>query len=130
MLRRAFLDTQVAFWLVTGNKRLSASTLKAINASRETVVSAISLAELEQKALLGKLAAPIGLAQRFLDQGIIIESFGFEASEQLRRFPQLAKHDPFDRTILVQAASQFGTLFFTADSVLAELGLDWIVDCR
>ena len=130
MLRRAFLDTQVAFWLVTGNKRLTAATLKAINASRETVVSAISLAELEQKALLGKLAAPIGLAQRFLDQGIIIESFGFEASEQLRRFPQLAKHDPFDRMILAQAASQFGTLLFTADSVLAELGLDWIVDSR
>ncbi len=130
MLRRAFLDTQVAFWLVTGNKRLNAKTIKAINASRETVISAISLAELEQKALLGKLPAPIGLAQRFIDQGIILEPFGIEASEQLRRFPQLARHDPFDRMILAQAASQFGTLFFTADSVLAELGLDWVVDCR
>jgi PIN domain nuclease of toxin-antitoxin system len=130
MLRRAFLDTQVAFWLVSGNNRLSASTLKAINTSRETVVSAISLAELEQKAMVGKLAAPIGMAQRFLDQGIVIEAFGFEASEQLRRFPQLAKHDPFGRMLLAQAASQFGTIFFTADTVLAELGLDWIVDCR
>jgi PIN domain nuclease of toxin-antitoxin system len=130
MLRRAFLDTQVAFWMVTGNKRLTPKTIKAINASRETVVSAISLAELEQKAMLGKLAAPIGLAQRFLDQGITVEAFGLEASEQLRRFPQLAKHDPFDRMIMAQAASQFGTLFFTADSVLAQLGLDWVVDCR
>ena len=130
MLRRAILDTQVAFWLVSGNKHLSAATLKAINASRETVVSAISLAELEQKALLGKLAAPVGLAQRYLEQGIVIESFGFEASEQLRRFPQLAKHDPFDRMILAQAPLQFGTVFFTADSVLADLGLDWVVDCR
>jgi len=130
MLRRAFLDTQVAFWLATGSKFLSASTLSSINASRQTAVSAISLAELEQKALLGKLAAPIGMAQRFLDQGIVIEAFGFEASEQLRRFPQLAKHDPFDRLILAQAAAQFGTIFFTADSVIAEMGLDWVVDCR
>ncbi len=130
MLRRAFLDTQVAFWMATGNKRLTPKIIKAINSCRETVISAISLAELEQKAMLGKLAAPIGLAQRFMDQGIILEPFGIEASEQLRRFAQLAKHDPLDRMIMAQAASQFGTLFFTADSVLAELGLDWIVDCR
>jgi PIN domain nuclease of toxin-antitoxin system len=128
--RRAFLDTQIALWLAVADKRLTADAIRAINASAQTVVSAISLAELEVKAMTGKLALPAGLSQRFKDQGIVVEAFDDNAAEQLRRFPTLAKHDPFDRMLLAQAASKISTTFFTADSVIAELQFDWVVDCR
>ena len=130
MAGRAFLDTQVALWLASGDKRLSADVVRAINRSTQTVVSAISVAELEVKAMTGKLPAPEGLAQRFREQGVLVEAFDDHAAEQLRRFVTLAKHDPFDRMLLAQASSRIGTIFYTADSVIAEIGLDWVVDCR
>jgi len=130
MAGRAFLDTQVALWLASGDKRLSSQAVKAINSSSQTIVSAISIAELEAKAMTGKLPVPQGLAQIFRDQGISVESFDDRAAEQLRRFASLAKHDPFDRMLLAQASSRVATSFYTADSVIAELGFDWVVDCR
>jgi PIN domain nuclease of toxin-antitoxin system len=127
--RRAFIDTQVAFWLAKGDSRLSALALKRINASGETVMSALSIAELEIKAGIGKLAVPLDLASLFKNQGIKIEPFDELAAGSLARFPSLVRHDPFDRMILAQAASRSDTVFYTADRVLVELGLDWIVDC-
>ena len=47
MSRRAFIDTQVAFWLAKGDSRLNALALKRINSSGETAMSALSIAELE-----------------------------------------------------------------------------------
>ena len=129
MSRRAFIDTQVAFWLAKGDSRLNALTLKRINSSGETAMSALSIAELEIKAGIGKLALPRDLASLFKEQGIKIEPFDELAASSLARFPSLVRHDPFDRMILAQAASRSDTVFFTADRVLAELGLDWIVDC-
>ncbi len=129
MSRRAFIDTQVAFWLARGDSRLSALALKRINSSGETAMSALSIAELEIKAGIGKLALPRDLATLFKEQGIELEAFDELAASSLARFPSLVRHDPFDRMILAQASSRPDTTFFTADRVLAELGLDWVVDC-
>ena len=129
MSRRAFIDTQIAFWLAKGDSRLSALALKRINSSAETAMSSLSIAELEIKAGIGKLALPRDLATLFKLQGIKIEAFDEQAASSLARFPSLVRHDPFDRMILAQASSMPDTTFFTADRVLAEMGLDWVVDC-
>ena len=129
MARRAFLDTHVAMWIATGDARLSRQALKDINSHGETVISAISLAELEIKAGIGKLALPPNTGEVFESFGIKVEAFGLEASQHLARFPSLARHDPFDRLILAQASARLGTTFFTADETIANLNLDWIRSC-
>ena len=129
MARRAFLDTHVAVWLARGDARLSKQILKDINSHGETVISAISLAELEIKAGIGKIAMPPNLGEVFETFGIKVEPFGLEATQQLARFPSLARHNPFDRLILAQASARLGTTFFTADEAIADLGLDWVRGC-
>jgi PIN domain nuclease of toxin-antitoxin system len=129
MARRAFLDTHVAVWIAKGDARLSRQILKDINSHGETVISAISLAELEIKAGIGKIAMPPNLGEVFESFGIKVEPFGLEASQQLARFPSLARHDPFDRLILAQASARLGTTFFTADATMANLEFDWIRSC-
>jgi PIN domain nuclease of toxin-antitoxin system len=119
----------VALWLAKGDSRLSSGTLKWLNSSSETVMSALSIAELEIKAGIGKLALPKDFAELFLNQGIKIEAFGQESAASLSRFPSLVRHDPFDRMILAQAGAKSSTTFFTADRALVSLGLDWVVDC-
>ena len=129
MARRAFLDTHVAVWLARGDARLSKQILKDINSHGETVISAISLVELEIKAGIGKIAMPPNLGEVFESFGIKVEPFGLEATQQLARFPSLARHDPFDRLILAQASARLGTTFFTADEAIADLGLGWVRGC-
>ncbi len=129
MSRRAFIDTQVALWLAKGDARVSSGTLKWLNSNSETVMSALSIAELEIKAGIGKLALPKDFADVFLNQGIKIEAFDQESAASLSRFPSLVRHDPFDRMILAQASAKSNTTFFTADRALVALGLDWVVDC-
>ena len=98
MARRAFIDTQVALWLAKGDSRLSSGTLKWLNSSSETVMSALSIAELEIKAGIGKLALP--------------KAGGFGSATARR---------------LAQAGAKSDTVFFTADRALVALGLDWVV---
>ena len=129
MARRAFLDTHVAMWLALGDKRLSKPALREINANSETVISSISIAELEIKANLNKLKLPKNLAELFMSNGIQIESFDANAASQLGRFPTLARHDPFDRMVLAQASLQVGTTLFTADAVISDLNFDWVYSC-
>lgn len=126
-MRRAFLDSQVAFWLATGSPNLSKQTLKTINGFSSTSISSLTIAELEMKAAIGKLPLPQNLGEVFEKAGIQVESFDAIAAGQLRRFGELSRHDPFDRMILAQASSRIGTTLFTADEALLGLGLDWVV---
>ncbi len=129
MGKRAFLDTHVAIWLATGDKRLSKVALREINSKSETVISSISLAELEIKATMNKMKLPANLAKVFSDNGVGVEPFDASATTQLGRFPNLQRHDPFDRMILAQASMQIGTTFFTADEVITGLDYDWVFAC-
>ena len=92
-------------------------------------MSALSIAELEIKAGIGKLPLPKDFASAFTKQAIKIEPFDDQAAAALSRFPSLVRHDPFDRMILAQASAKPNTTFFTADRALVALGLDWVVDC-
>lgn len=47
----------------------------------------------------------------------------------MSQFPQLARHDPFDRMLLAQAQAE-DLMLLTSDRVLLGLGHDWVVDAR
>lgn len=52
-----------------------------------------------------------------------------EHAEELRIFPRLNRHDPFDRLILAQALCESLTLS-TSDGVPLDLDEDFILDSR
>ena len=54
-------------------------------------------------------------------------SVSAEHAEGIREFPELIRHDPFDRLIVAQA-SQAGLRLLTADRVLLGLGRAFVVD--
>jgi PIN domain nuclease of toxin-antitoxin system len=82
------------------------------------------------KRMLGRATEIGDLHSRFESVGIAIEPFDYNAARAIARFPSLHNHDPFDRLILAHAASRPTTTFYTADTRLLNLGLDWVVDAR
>ena len=121
------LDSQAALWLLDDSPRLGQHARHIIASATAVHVSAATVWELTIKAMLGKLSVPDKLASRLTEQGLILLSITAEHTEGIREFPQLARHDPFDR-LLVAQASQAGLQLLTADRVLLGLGRDFIVD--
>lgn len=129
-MSRAFLDSHVAYWLARDGRFVSPRALDAINQHSVRIVSSMTFAEFEIKAMLGKKIEITDLHEKFTAMGIEVEPFDYSASRSIARFQSLIDHDPFDRMIFAQAAARPGTTFYTADAVLLELGLDWVVDAR
>ncbi len=77
--------------------------------------------------MLGTLSVPDKLAPRLAEQGLVLLSLTAEHAEGIREFPELTRHDPFDR-LLVAQASQAGLQLLTADRVLLGLGCGFILD--
>jgi len=92
--------------------------------------SAISHFEIVMKRMLGKLEAPESdLGAHFADQGITPLPFTEQHAARIADFEELARHDPFDRMLLAQAAAERMD-FLTSDSTLLGLGYEWIIDAR
>lgn len=121
------LDTHVALWLLDASPRLGPKATATIRAARRVHVSSISLTELSIKAMLGKVTVPADLSARLAAQGLALLSYSAAHADAIVRFDTLARHDPFDRMLLAQAAVE-GFAFATADRRLLGLGLPWIVD--
>jgi len=79
--------------------------------------------------MLGKLSVPADLSSRLTAQGLVPLRITAEHAEAIRDFPELVRHDPFDR-LLVAQASREGLRLLSADQVLLGLGRDYIVDAR
>ena len=77
--------------------------------------------------MLGRLSVPADLSKRLTAQGLALLSITAEHAEALRDFPELSRHDPFDR-LLVAQASRTGLRLVTADQVLLDLDRDFILD--
>ena len=77
--------------------------------------------------MLGKLTVSADLTNRLTGQGLELLSITAEHAEAIRDFPELARHDPFDRLIVAQAA-RTGLRLLTADPVLLDVGRDFILD--
>lgn len=119
------LDTHVVLWLLDDSPRLSASARSELLAARAVYVSAVSHAELRIKQLVGKIALPARWAERVAQQGLRSLPFTAAHADRLADFPELARHDPFDRMLLAQARSE-GLDLLTADRRLLSLELPWV----
>ncbi len=121
------LDRQALLWLLDDNPRLGPQARRAITSAQGVHVSAATVWELTIKTMLGKLSVPADLSTRLTAQGLELLSITAEHAEALRDFPELTRHDPFER-LLVAQASRTGLQLLTADRVLLDLGRDFILD--
>ena len=121
------LDSQALLWLLDDNPRLGPQARRAITSAQGVHVSAATVWELTIKTMLGKLSVPADLSTRLTAQGLELLSITAEHAEALRDFPELTRHDPFDR-LLVAQASRTGLQLLTADKVLLNLGREFILD--
>jgi PIN domain nuclease of toxin-antitoxin system len=121
------LDSQALLWLLDDNPRLGPQARQAITSAHGVHVSAATVWELTIKTMLGKLSVPVGLPARLTTQGLELLSITADHAEAIRDFPELTRHDPFDR-LLVAQASVAGLRLLTADHVLLNLGRDFILD--
>lgn len=121
------LDSQTALWVLDDNPRLGAAARQAITGATEVYVSAATVWELTIKSMLGKLSIPADFTDILSDQGFGVLDITGTHAEGLREFPELVRHDPFDRLIVSQALCERLSLL-TADGVLLGLGREFIVD--
>ena len=129
MQRGILIDTQVLIWMARDPKQLGRSASRTLREHPAIHFSSISIAELQLKQGIGKFTVADDLVARLEEAGLSELSFTSADAAQLQRFPTLARHDPFDRFIMAQAASRRLALM-TADRVLLSLGLDWILNVR
>src|SRR5689334_7906109 len=120
------LDTHVLLWVVTGGRQVGRRAAAAIDRADLVLASAITYVELAVKAKHRKLLVPPDLPNLVHDQGIRPLAFTEKHVAGLSAQP-LEGHDPFDRMLLAQAQVD-GLTFVTADSVLLDLGLPWVLD--
>jgi PIN domain nuclease of toxin-antitoxin system len=123
------LDSQVVLWVLDDNPRLGARTKTAINAATIVHVSVATVWELTIKAMLGKLTIPGDLTSTLIAQGLTPLNITAAHAEAVRDFPELTRHDPFDR-LLVAQADETGLTLLTADHVLLGLDRSFLLDAR
>jgi PIN domain nuclease of toxin-antitoxin system len=121
------LDSQALLWLLDDNPRLGPRARQVITSAQGVHVSAATVWELTIKTMLGKLTVPADLTKRLPEQGLELLSVTAEHAEAIREFPELIRHDPFDRLIVAQASCA-GLRLLTADHVLLDLRRDFILD--
>lgn len=120
------LDTHAALWLLSAPERLSKRATNDIATSEVCYFSAVSIAECSIKRMIGRIDVPPGLDRILAEQGLQPLPLRPEHAVAIEQFPELARHDPFDRLLLGQALVE-RCRFLTADDRLLALGLDWIV---
>ena len=128
---RILLDTNALIWLqnTSSGGLLGEKAKEQIINAEAVYASSVSILEINIKAMLGKLEAPETLLEDLVVAGIKDLSFTTEHAEAVKQFPALTKHDPFDRMLLAQANTE-GLSFLTADNILINQGLTFVVDAR
>jgi PIN domain nuclease of toxin-antitoxin system len=121
------LDSQALIWLLDDSPRLGPLARQAITTAKGVHVSAATVWELAIKTMLGKLSVPDDFSRRLVAQGLVLLSITAEHAEAIRDFPELVRHDPFDRLLIAQA-SRTGLRLLTADHVLLGLDRDYVVN--
>lgn len=129
---RILLDTNAFLWqisLVKNKNHLGTTARRTLEQSDGVYVSSISLVEIQIKAMLGRLNAPGAIVPLVIEAGDLLLPFNANAADELQGFPQLIRHDPFDRMLLAQAKVE-KLQFYTADQLLLDLHLPFVHDCR
>lgn len=123
------LDTHVTLWVTDDNPRLGQQARTRITAADRVHISAATVWELTIKAMLGKLTVPDRLSDRLEEQGLTLLDITARDAEGIGNYPELVRHDPFDRLIVAQA-ERTGLEVLTADTVLLDLERPFILDAR
>lgn len=121
------LDSQTLLWLLDDNPRLGPQARATISSAPGVHVSAATVWELTVKTMLGKVSLPTALSTVLSGQGLLLLNITAEHAEAIRDYPELTRHDPFDR-LLVAQADRAGMRLLTADRVLLGLQRDFILD--
>jgi len=123
------LDTQTLFWFLKGDRKLGPLTKNVLSESRDLHFSTLSILEFETKALdRGDLKQRV-LRPAAIAAGIFELQPKGEEFERTADFPQLHRHDPIDRALIMQA-SWHNADFYTSDKKLLSLGLAWVKDSQ
>lgn len=126
---RILLDTNALLWVGSSSNNLGKEARRIYRDATEVYFSTFSIFELHIKQAKSKLKISDILPGVLNTQGISeLQPRAIDAKE-ISRFATLIKHDPFDRMILSQAASNELQLL-TSDRRLLGLGFDWIKDAR
>lgn len=123
------LDTQVALWLLYAPERLGKRARQTIERAESVAFSSVSIAEVTIKKLLGRLEVPDDFPRQLERSGLTSLTLDTDHASALAAFPELVRHDPFDRLILAQARVERATLL-TANRTLLSLDLSQVVDAR
>jgi len=124
------LDTHAVLWqLGFDENKLGPGATEAMRQSGGVYVSVVSLVEMQIKTMLGKLDAPSDCQRMILEANNKILDLTAVAADAVRKFETLIRHDPFDRFLVAQALSE-GMTLITADKILLDLKLDYVLDAR
>ena len=123
------LDSHVALWVDQAPDRIGAAARRRIDAESRVCFSAILTMEATIKRMLGRWPGPADLADRLVIAGLDDLPLTTAHAAAMESFPELVRHDPFDRLYVAQAHSEAATLA-TSDRRLVALGHDWILDAR
>lgn len=126
---KLLLDTQLLIWLLDQRDASSfgVQTKAAIKEAKVVYASAVSVAEIRIKSMIGKLQSQPELLEDIAKAGCQELAFLSVHADTLVGFLQLARHDPFDRMLLSQAKVE-KCQFLTTDRFLLGLNLSFIRD--
>jgi len=114
----ALLDTHALLWWLADDARLGSAARQAIEDPTNVVfVSAATVWEVAIKRAVGKLRAPVGLADIVERENLEPLPVRFDHAERVASLP-LHHGDPFDRLLVAQAQVEGATLV-TVDRALA-----------
>jgi PIN domain nuclease of toxin-antitoxin system len=121
------LDSQVALWLVDDSPRLGIAARRRIENDDVVYVSAATIWELTIKSMLGKLEIEPEFESLLVGQGITLLPITAQHAAGISQFPELLRHDPFDRLLVAQARFERLDLL-TADRLLLAGGYSFVLD--
>ena len=128
---RVLLDTNALLWQlgIADQGSLGKRATALMQQADEVCVSSISIVEMHIKTMINKLDAPIDCTKAIENAGNTILPFEATAGDAIRKFPELIRHDPFDRMILAHARTE-GLTLVTSDRTLLNLHLEYVIDAE
>jgi PIN domain nuclease of toxin-antitoxin system len=121
------LDTRTVLWALSRPDRLGGRAQRLVAQADVRYISVLTHMELEIKRSQIDLRMPVDLVSAAADAGFTALPLEDRHARAMNQFPQLERHDPFDRMLVAQADVDRLTLL-TADRVLLALDQPWIVD--
>ena len=91
------LDTNALLWVLGDPTKFGEGSLALLAESDQVYSSPVSFFEISIKTMLGKLSVPPDFAAAARASGIHELPFNHRHAEAVELFPELARHDPFDR---------------------------------